>query len=83
MLSEQETVNLEKQLHKIQTLYKRQMRVPLLNCDPDALQEEASEYFEKDIETQMKEDIKKAQQRLKDKIPFEDELVNAGDWSNV
>lgn len=75
VLSEQETVNLEKQLHKIQALYKRQMRVPLLNCDPDALQEEASEYFEKDIEAQMKEDIKKAQQRLKDKIPFEDELL--------
>ncbi|KAG0710360.1 Squamous cell carcinoma antigen recognized by T-cells 3 [Chionoecetes opilio] len=77
VLSEQETVNLEKQLHRIQSLYRRQMRVPLMNCDPDALQEEASEYFEEDIEAHMKEDIKKAHQRLKDKIPFEEELLKS------
>lgn len=51
------------------------MRVPLMNCEPDALQEEASEYFD-EIGVQMKEDLKKTQQRLKDKIPFEDELVS-------
>ena len=79
VLSEQETVDLEKQLHRIQSFYKRKMRVPLMNCDPDMLQEEALEYFEKGIETQMLDDFKKAQQRLKDKIPFEDELVNIVD----
>uniref|UniRef100_A0A0P4WF69 RRM domain-containing protein n=1 Tax=Scylla olivacea TaxID=85551 RepID=A0A0P4WF69_SCYOL len=77
VLSEQETVDLEKQLRRIQSLYKRQMRVPLMNNDSDSLQEEASEYFEENIEEQMKEDIKKAEQRLKDKIPFEDELLQS------
>lgn len=76
MLSEQETVDMEKQLRRIQSLYKRQMRVPLINSDFDTLLEEASEFFEEDIEAQMKESIKKTEQRLKDKIPFEDELVN-------
>lgn len=75
VLSDKETADLEKQLSRIQSLYKRQMRVPLMNCDPETLQEEASEYFD-EIGVQMKEDLKKTQQRLKNKVLFEDKLVS-------
>lgn len=75
VLSDKETADMEKQLSRIQSLYKRQMRVPLMNCEPDALLEEASEYFD-DIGVQMKEDLKKTQQLLKEKVPFEDEIVS-------
>ncbi|XP_050725167.1 squamous cell carcinoma antigen recognized by T-cells 3-like [Eriocheir sinensis] len=76
VLSDKETADIEKQLSRIQALYRRQMRVPLMNCGPEALQEEASEYFD-DIGAQMKEDLKKTQQRLNEKVPYEDELLRA------
>lgn len=75
VLSDKETADIEKQLGRIQALYRRQMRVPLMNCEAEALQEEALEYFD-DIGAQMKEDLKKTQQRLSEKVLYEDELVS-------
>ncbi|XP_042223053.1 squamous cell carcinoma antigen recognized by T-cells 3-like [Homarus americanus] len=73
--SEKEIAEQEKQLQRIQGLLRRQMRVPLLNCSTESLAEEAAEFFEGDIEPQMKEDLKKTQSKLREKIPFEDELL--------
>lgn len=75
--SEQEIKEQEKQLCRIQGLFRRQMRVPLMNCDADSLLQEASQYFEGDIEPQMKEDLKKTQKKLNEKTPFEEELLRA------
>ncbi|XP_068216225.1 squamous cell carcinoma antigen recognized by T-cells 3-like [Palaemon carinicauda] len=73
--AEEEKKNLEKQLSRIQNLYRRQARVPLLNSDPQSFLDEAAEYFGGDIETHMKVDIDKAQKKLIEKIPYEDELL--------
>lgn len=67
----------EKELCRIQGLYRRQVRVPLLNSDADSLLTEASQYFEGEIEPQMKEDLKKTEKKLNEKIPYEDELVRS------
>ncbi|KAK8726198.1 hypothetical protein OTU49_010418 [Cherax quadricarinatus] len=75
--SEQEIKEQEKQLHRIQGLLRRQMRVPLLNCDAESLLEEASEYFDGEVDPHMKEDLKKTQKKLNEKIPFEDDLLRA------
>ncbi|XP_066945811.1 squamous cell carcinoma antigen recognized by T-cells 3-like [Macrobrachium rosenbergii] len=72
---EDEKKNLEKQLGRIQDLYRRQARVPLLNLDPQSFLDEAAEYFGGSIEPQMRVDLDKAQKKLDEKIPFEDELL--------
>lgn len=74
--SDQELKEQEKQLQKIQKLYKRQVRVPLRNCNADSLLEEASEYFEGELEKYMHDDLKKSQNTLKEISPYEDELVS-------
>nr|XP_045609668.1 squamous cell carcinoma antigen recognized by T-cells 3-like isoform X1 [Procambarus clarkii] len=75
--SEEEVKEQEKQLHRIQGLLRRQMRVPLLNCDSESLLEEASEYFDGKVDSHMKEDLKKTQKKLNEKIPYEHELLRA------
>lgn len=37
--------------------------------------EEAAEFFEDDVDAQMKADLEKTKQKLNDKIPFEEKLV--------
>ncbi|KAK3855213.1 hypothetical protein Pcinc_038368 [Petrolisthes cinctipes] len=73
--SDQQLKNQEKQLQKIQKLFKRQVRVPLRSCNSDSVLEEASEYFEGGVEKYMHDDLKKSQNALKEIAPYEDELI--------
>lgn len=65
----------EKQQKRIQGLYRRLIRVPLLNADYQHLMEEAAEFFEGDFDVHMKADLEKTKQKLNEKIPFEEKLV--------
>ncbi|CAL4063250.1 unnamed protein product, partial [Meganyctiphanes norvegica] len=75
-VSEKEIKEKEKQLQKIQSLYKRQVRVPLLNIDASALIAEMSPWFKDSIEPQIEVDLKKSMAKLENKIPYEDELIH-------
>ncbi|KAK7072870.1 hypothetical protein SK128_011164 [Halocaridina rubra] len=65
----------KKQLSRIQSLYRRLFRVPLLNTEAESLLEEASAFYEGELDPHISADIEKTQKKLCDKIPYEDELL--------
>ena len=75
-----EDKNIEKliksQKERIRSLYKRQMRVPLLNVKKSSLIEEAAPWFDGEIDNYMKSDLDKALKRLETKLSFEESLLS-------
>ncbi|XP_027207543.2 squamous cell carcinoma antigen recognized by T-cells 3 [Penaeus vannamei] len=80
--SEEDMKAQEKQQKRIQGLYRRLIRVPLLNADYQHLMEEAAEFFEGDFDVHMKADLEKTKQKLNEKIPFEEKLLQAENDTN-
>ncbi|KAF2354152.1 LSM-interacting domain [Trinorchestia longiramus] len=65
----------QQQKKRLQSLYRRRFRVPLLNMDPELLLADAEKWFDGQIESYMKSDLQKTLEKLKMLEPFEEKLL--------
>ncbi|KAL7647983.1 UNVERIFIED_CONTAM: hypothetical protein RMT77_001599 [Armadillidium vulgare] len=70
----------EEQQKRIQNLYRRQARVPLMNLNKEEFLTDCQKWFNDDkVDPQIKRDLDSSCEKMREKMPFEENLLRAKD----
>ncbi|KAB7501239.1 Squamous cell carcinoma antigen recognized by T-cells 3 [Armadillidium nasatum] len=70
----------EEQQKRIQNLYRRQARVPLMNLNKEEFLTDCQKWFNDDkVDPQIKRDLDSSCEKMREKMPFEENLLRARD----